>query len=152
MVLSSLPAVYSRWIFASAPLPALFSRWLFAIVPLPADTQQRRPGWSAAPPQRPGRSAAPPQRPYQQLRRSAPASNKPHQAEKSTPVWLAIWHTWAGFANSQLLRATFQSIYLYTCAHPHCCYLGSAAQTDANLSAHLPRLPTPPPYLHRMRL
>ena len=44
MLLSSLPAVYSRWIFASAPLPALFSRWLFAIVPLPADTQQRRPG------------------------------------------------------------------------------------------------------------
>ena len=32
-----------------------------------------------------------------------PASNKPHPAEKSTPVWLAIWRTWAGFANSQLL-------------------------------------------------
>ena len=60
--------------------------------------------------------------PYQQLCRSAPASscatapwpakapprrpiasNKPHPAEKSTPVWLAIWRTWAGFANSQLL-------------------------------------------------
>ena len=37
------------------------------------------------------------------LRCSAPASNKPHSAEKSTPVWLAIWRTWAGFANSQLL-------------------------------------------------
>ena len=37
------------------------------------------------------------------LRYSAPASNKPHSAEKSTPVWLAIWCTWAGFANSQLL-------------------------------------------------
>ena len=33
-----------------------------------------------------------------------PASNKPHSAEKSTPVWLAIWCTWAGFANSQLLH------------------------------------------------
>ena len=33
----------------------------------------------------------------------APASNKPHPAEKSTPAWLAIWCTWAGFANSQLL-------------------------------------------------
>ena len=33
----------------------------------------------------------------------APASYKPHPAEKSTPVWLAIWRTWAGFANSQLL-------------------------------------------------
>ena len=37
----------------------------------------------------------------------APASNKPHPAEKSTPVWLAIWRTWAGFANSQLRRAAF---------------------------------------------
>ena len=47
----------------------------------------------------------------QQLRRSALASNKPHPAEKSTPVWLAIWRIWAGFANSQLLRATFHSTY-----------------------------------------
>ena len=39
----------------------------------------------------------------QQLCLGAPASNKPHPAEKSTPVWLAIWRTWAGFANSQLL-------------------------------------------------
>ena len=28
----------------------------------------------------------------------------------------------------------------------------ASAQTDANLSAHLPRLPTPPPYLRQMRL
>ena len=40
-----------------------------------------------------------------------PASNKPHSAEKSTPVWLAIWRIWAGFANSQLWRATFRSNY-----------------------------------------
>ena len=33
----------------------------------------------------------------------AMAGNKPHPAEKSTPVWLAIWRTWAVFANSQLL-------------------------------------------------
>ena len=33
-----------------------------------------------------------------------------------------------------------------------CCHLGAAAQTDANLSAHLRRLPTPPTYLRRMRL
>ena len=32
-----------------------------------------------------------------------PASNKPHSTEKSTPVWLAIWRIWAGFANSPLL-------------------------------------------------
>ena len=37
----------------------------------------------------------------------APASNKPHPAEKSTPVWLAIWHTWARFANSQHRDAAF---------------------------------------------
>ena len=43
----------------------------------------------------------------QQLRYGALASNKPHPAEKSTPVWLAIWRTWAGFANSQHRDAAF---------------------------------------------
>ena len=38
------------------------------------------------------------------------AGNKPHPAEKSTPVWLAIWRTWAGFANSQLRRAALRCI------------------------------------------
>ena len=90
--------------------------------------------------------------PGQQLRYGAPASNKPHPAEKSTPVWLAIWRTWAGFANSQLRCATFINLYLYICAYPRYCHLGAAAQTDANLSAHLHRLPTPPPYLRQMRL
>ena len=47
------------------------------------------------------------------LRHGAPASNKPHPAEKSTPVWLAIWHTWAGFANSQLRLATLRCIFIY---------------------------------------
>ena len=36
-----------------------------------------------------------------------PANNKPHPAEKSTSVWLAIWRTWAGFANSQHRDAAF---------------------------------------------
>ena len=80
-----------------------------------------------------------------------PASNKPHSAERSTPVWLAIWRTWAGFANSQLWRATFCSIYLYRCAHSHCCHIGRCSDR-ANLSTHQHRLPTPPPYLRRMRL
>ena len=132
-----------------------------ASLPLPP----RRPGQQlpdGAPPRRTAssasatvpRPAAPPQRcPGQQhLRHCAPASNKPHPAEKSTPVWLAIWRTWAGFANSQLRRAAFRSIYLYRCAHSSCFHLGAAAQTDANLSAHLHRLPTPPPYLRQMRL
>ena len=85
------------------------------------------------------------------LRCSAPASNKPHSAEKSTPVWLAIWRTWAGFANSQhrdAALATPDNICAHSSLLPH----WAAAQTDANLSAHLHRLPTPPPYLRRMRL
>ena len=62
------------------------------------------------------RLAAVPRRPAQQkLRHGALASNKPHPAEKSTPVWLPIWCTWAGFANSQLRCATFQSTYSYKC-------------------------------------
>ena len=89
---------------------------------------------------------------HKALLHGVPASNKPHPAEKSTPVWLAIWRTWAGFANSQLRRAAFRSIYLYRCAHSSCFHLGAAAQTDANLSAHMHRLPTPPPYLRQMRL
>ena len=52
-----------------------------------------------------------------------PASNKPHPAEKSTPVWLAIWRTWAGFANSQLRRAAFRCTYSYICTHPRYCRL-----------------------------
>ena len=92
---------------------------------------------------------SPPQRSGHLLCHSAPASNKPHPAEKRTPVWLAIRHSWAGFANSQHRDAAFATPN-NICAHsfllPHW-----AAQTDANLSAHLHRLPTPPPYLRRMR-
>ena len=83
--------------------------------------------------------------------RSAPASNKPHPAEKSTPVWLAIWHIWAGFANSQHRDAAYAASN-NICAHFPWLPQRVAAQTDANLSAHLHRLPTPPPYLRRMRL
>ena len=60
----------------------------------------------------------------QTLRLSAPASNKPHSAENNTPVWLAIWRIWTGFANSQLRRAAFRITYLHICAHPHCSYVG----------------------------
>ena len=105
--------------------------------------------WRSATAPRPG---SPPQRSSHLLCHSAPASNKPHPAEKRTPIWLAIWRIWAGFANSQLLHATFCSIYLYRCAHSPLLARRAAAQTDANLSAHLHRLPTPPPYLRRMRL
>ena len=44
---------------------------------------------------------------HKALRHGAPASNKPHPAEKSTPVRLAIWRIWAGFANSQHRDAAF---------------------------------------------
>ena len=89
------PAASSRWCFATAPLPAAFSRWLFAAAPLPVTAMPRRSL-------------------QQHLCYGAPASNKPHPAEKSTPVWLAIWRTWAGFANSQLRCANFSAlIYIY---------------------------------------
>ena len=87
----------------------------------------------------------------QQLCHGVPASNKPHPSEKSTPVWLAIWRTWAGFANSQHRNAAFATPD-NICAHSSLLPHWAAAQTDANLSAHLPRLPTPPPHLRRMRL
>ena len=85
------------------------------------------------------------------LRYSAPASNKPHPAEKSAPVWLPIWCTWAGFANSQLRCATFHSNYSYKCTSS-LLPTWRRCSDRANLSAHLRRLPTPPPYLRRMRL
>ena len=123
--------------FAAAPLSA--------ILPPQSPAHQHL---STAP--RP--SASPSRRPSQQhLRHGAPASNKPHLAEKSTPVWLAIWRTWAGFANSQHRDAAFATPD-NICAHSSLLQTLTAAQTDANLSAHLHRLPTPPPYLRRMRL
>ena len=78
---------------------------------------QRHPGSAASHPRRRPRpaiasrwhSATASRLAGQQLCLGAPASNKPHSAERSTPVWLAIWRTWAGFANSQLRRATFHS-------------------------------------------
>ena len=65
---------------------------------------------------------------HKELRHGAPASNKPHLAEKSTPVWLAICHTWAGFAISQLWRTTFHSTYSYECTST-LLPLGAAART-----------------------
>ena len=70
---------------------------------------------------------------------------------RRSPVWLAIWRTWAGFANSQHRDAAY-SASNNICAHFPWLPQRVAAQTDANLSAHLHRLPTPPPYLRRMRL
>ena len=87
---------------AARALSLLASRWLFAAAPLPAASLPLRRPLPAALPRRTVRQhlchcGAP----CQQLRHGAPASNKPYPAEKSTPVWLAIWRTWAGFANSQ---------------------------------------------------
>ena len=128
---------------ATEPRPAVS-------LPLRCPSQQHLPDSSSL--QRPCRQSSVPTVPcLQQLRRSAPASNKPHPAEKSTPVWLAIWRTWAGFANSQHRDAAFATPD-NICAHSSLLPHWAAAQTDANLSAHLHRLPTPPPYLRRMRL
>ena len=79
---------------ATAPLPAASSRWNSAATP-----------WLAT---------VPPQHPAATSQHGAPPSNKPHPAERSTPVRLAIWRTWAGFANSQLRCANFSAlIYIY---------------------------------------
>ena len=90
------------------PRPAIASRWHSATVPRPATSQlTRRPLPATA---SRWHSATVSRLAGQQLCLGSPASNKPHSAERSTPVWLAIWRTWAGFANSQLRRATFHSI------------------------------------------
>ena len=115
---------------APAPWPATFSRWRSATAasltrrsataPQPATNLIRcaRPVSSS---QRPGqqlRHGAPASNifpmarchggaSHKALRHGAPANNKPHPAEKSTPVRLAIWRIWAGFANSQHRDAAF---------------------------------------------
>ena len=85
------------------------------------------------------------------LRRSAPRPATNLTRRRRSSVWLAIWRTWAGFANSQHRDAAFATPD-NICAHSSLLPHWAAAQTDANLSAHLHRLPTPPPYLRRMRL
>ena len=77
------------------PRPATSSRWRSATAPLPAVSLP--------------------------LRRPRPATNLIRQ--RSTPVWLAIWRTWTGFANSQLRRAAFRCTYSYICTHPRHCRL-----------------------------
>ena len=74
---------------------------IFPMVPLAPAERQALPMVPLAPAERqalphrlPLRSIPPPRRSRQQ---------QPHPAENSTTVWLAIWRTWAGFANSQLL-------------------------------------------------
>ena len=110
---------------ATAPRPAsLPQRRLSAVAPQRRPCQQRpaqwRPQASSSSATTAPLSTTPPWRPGQQIHYGAPcqrllqgasASNKPHPAEKSTPVWLAIWHIWAGFANSQQRCATSCSTY-----------------------------------------
>ena len=110
-VFSASSVLLSNISDATAPRPATSSRWRSAPVPRPA-ALPRRPGQQqlpdGAPPRRLGQQQLPDGAPPRRL-----AGNKPYSAERSTPVWLAIWRTWAGFANSQLLSAAFRSIYLY---------------------------------------
>ena len=135
------------------PDAAFPSRMLFSLFPmdLPGSSIFATAPRPAALPQRPSQQPCHGSASLQSLRHGAPASNKPHPTEKSTPVWLAIWRTWAGFANSQHRDAAFATPD-NICAHPSLLQHWAAAQTDANLSAHLHRLPTPPPYLRQMRL
>ena len=139
--ISRRAATSSAQISAAAPLPVSSS----AAAPRPATALPRRPCQHL-------RLSAPASNIFPMaLCHGTPASNKPHPAEKSTPVWLAIWRTWARFANSQHRDAAFTTPN-NICAHSFLLPHWAAAQTDANLSAHLHRLPTPPSYLSRMRL
>ena len=103
------------------PLPAASSRWLSA-TSLPVCTgvpagQQLLPDAAAAADlsagvtPRSGAATLPHRLPLRSIPCSASTSNKPHPAAKSTPVWLAIWRIWAGFANSQQRCAAFRSTY-----------------------------------------
>ena len=110
---------HSAAILFAMALPTIRS----ATAPLPGTLPHQRPGQphlpDGFPSRRPGQQYLPdsslPQcrhplchgTPGHPLCLGAPASNKPHPAEKSTPVWLAIWRTWAGFANSQHRDSTF---------------------------------------------
>ena len=102
-----------------AAFAAASSRWCYTTTPLPAKALPRRPCQQrlcyGAPASNSSVTVSPASNIFPMtLRCSAPASNKPHSAEKRTPVWLAIWRTWAGFANSQLRHATFPAlIYIY---------------------------------------
>ena len=70
---------------------------------------------------------------------------------RRSPVWLALWRIWAGFANLQLRCATLHSTYSYM--YPSTLLPAWSSCSDiANLSAHLHRLLTPPTYLRRIRL
>ena len=106
-------------IFATAPRPASSASAL-----QPAALPRLHLS-AVAPPRRPGqhlRLSAPASNIFPMaLRHGAPASNKPHPAEKSTPVWLAIWRIWAGFANSQLRVRPSPHLIIYVrillCCH-----------------------------------
>ena len=93
----------------TAPLPATASRWHSATASRLAGQQLclGSPASNSFP------MALSPGAPASNISADTapPASNKPHSAERSTPVWLAIWRTWAGFANSQLQRAAIRCTY-----------------------------------------
>ena len=95
----SPPTSSSRWL----SLATVSFRWLSDTLP------------PASPPQRCLSADAPPQRPGQQ---------QTSFGGENTPVWLAIWRIWTGFANSQHRDAAFSCTYLHICDHPHCSYVG----------------------------
>ena len=56
----------------------------------------------------------------------------------STPVWLAIWRTWAGFANSQLRRAAFRCTDSYICTHPRYCHFEQLLRQSKSVDPSAP--------------
>ena len=98
--------------------------------------------------------------PCQQLYRSAPASSCATAPLPATNLIrrrrVLRFGYQSGAPGPDLLTHSFGVrpfiAPIHISARLPCCHLGAAAQTDANLSAHLHRLPTPPTYLRRMRL
>ena len=98
--------------------------------------------------------------PCQQLCRSAPASSCATAPLPATNLIrrrrVLRFGYQSGAPGPDLLTRSFGVrpfiAPIHISARLPCCHLGAAAQTDANLSAHLRRLPTPPTYLRRMRL
>ena len=108
--LATAPPLATASPLVAAPQPATSSRWRFATAPLPAVSLPLRPPLTSS--SRWRSATAPLPAVSLPLRRPRPATNLIWQ--RSTPVWLAIWRTWTGFANSQLRCANFPAlIYIY---------------------------------------
>ena len=146
-----------------AALPLLASLPLFPLAPRPATALSRRPSQQQLPdgslPQC-SQPAAFAGCPYQQLRHGTPGQQvfpmaPPCQQQASFGGEDLRFGYQSGAPGPDLLTRSCGvrrfAAPINISAHLPCCHIGRCSDR-ANLSAHLHRLPTPPPYLRRMRL